>query len=234
MGKDKLRKFRENETFKNVIEPRFEDAFQKDHPLKGNWNSQIFNNQNPIVLELGCGKGEYSVGLAKTFSEKNYIGIDIKGARIWRGAKTAIEIGLTNVVFLRTRIEFIESYFEPDEVSEIWITFPDPQKEFHRRKKRLTSAKFLNRYRTFLKKNGVVHLKTDSDLLYNYTLETLVYNGSLVNVSTNDLYSSEHQNLTLGIKTHYEELYLKKNKKINYLQFQLNKTDDYVETPGNQ
>lgn len=231
MGKDKLRKFNENETFKNVIQPSLEEVLRKDYTLKGKWKSEIFNNENPLVIELGCGKGEYSVGLASKYTEKNFIGIDIKGARIWRGAKTSLNEGIDNVVFLRTRIEFINSFFTKDEVSEIWITFPDPQKEFHRRRKRLTSPIFLNYYKQFLRNDGIVHLKTDSDILYNYTLDIIKHNNIELVFHTSDLYHSSLQNLTHGIKTFYEAKYLAVGKNINYIQFRLQNDCIYEDLP---
>src|SRR6056297_2021303 len=165
------------ETFERVFQPRFDDVFRKDHLLKGRWSAEVFGNDRPIVLELGCGKGEYTIGLAEADPDRNYIGVDIKGARIWKGAKIAHEKELVNVAFLRTRIEFIESFFSPGEVEEIWITFPDPQLKRRRNKKRLTGSLFLNKYRNFLRDHGLVHLKTDSDLLYAYTRELLIFNG---------------------------------------------------------
>ena len=167
MGKNKLKKFAEMEVLGHVIQPPFDDIFKKDHPLKGKWNPEIFENNNPIVLELGCGKGEYSVGMARAFPNKNFIGVDIKGARMWKGATESHEKGIRNVAFLRTRIELIESFFDKDEVSEIWITFPDPQLKNARAKKRLPGPVFLNKYRSFLVNNGIIHLKTDNDILYN-------------------------------------------------------------------
>src|SRR4030042_687760 len=161
-------------TFPNVIQPAFEEAFRTDYPLKGKWNREFFKNQHPLVLELGCGKGDYTLGLASLFPEINFIGVDIKGARIWKGAKTALLESIPNVGFLRIRIEFIDSFFAPGEVDEIWLTFPDPQLE--KKRKRLTAPKFLNEYRMFLKNNGVIHLKTDNKVLYNYTLDTVRYN----------------------------------------------------------
>lgn len=186
MGKDKLRKFRENETFSCLIQPRTEEVFGKDHPLKGHWGEKMFGNDHPIVVELGCGKGEYTVDLALRNPGCNYIGVDIKGARLWKGAKYATENSLPNVAFLRTRIEFIESLFAPEEVSEIWITFADPQ--IGREKKRLTSPLFLSRYRNFLKRGGIVHLKTDSRYLHEYTRAIAEQNGLEILACTSDLY----------------------------------------------
>ena len=162
-GKDKLRKFRENETFENLLQPTTAEVFQKDHPMKGNWGEKMFGNNNPIILELGCGKGEYTIALAEKFPQNNYIGVDIKGARLWKGAKYATEKSLKNVAFLRTRIEFIDSIFAQGEVSEIWLTFSDPQP--NKPRKRLSSPLFLERYSHILKEDGIIHLKTDSQLL---------------------------------------------------------------------
>ena len=186
MGKDKLRKFKENETFTCLVQPRTDEVFGKDHPLKGHWGEKMFGNDRPIVVELGCGKGEYTIDLALRNPGCNYIGVDIKGARLWKGAKYATEHSLRNVAFLRTRIEFIESLFAPEEVSEIWITFADPQ--IGREKKRLTSPLFLSRYRNFLKKGGIVHLKTDSRYLHEYTRAIAEQNGLEILACTSDLY----------------------------------------------
>lgn len=186
MGKDKLRKFKENETFSCLVQPRTDEVFGKDHPLKGHWGEKMFGNDRPIVVELGCGKGEYTIDLALRNPGCNYIGVDIKGARLWKGAKYATEHSLPNVAFLRTRIEFIESLFAPEEVSEIWITFADPQ--IGREKKRLTSPLFLFRYRNFLKKRGIVHLKTDSRYLHEYTRAIAEQNGLEILACTADLY----------------------------------------------
>ncbi|HPV56712.1 MAG TPA: tRNA (guanosine(46)-N7)-methyltransferase TrmB, partial [Tenuifilaceae bacterium] len=177
MAKNKLRRFAENETFENLFQPTMSDVMNGDFHLKGKWRSDYFKNSNPIVLELGCGKGEYSVGLAKMFPEKNFIGADIKGARLWRGAKTAVEEKMSNVAFIRTRIEHIASFFAPEEVDEIWVTFPDPQPREKKSKKRLTSSRFLNHYAKFLKPNGIVHLKTDSQALHAYTKAVIEYNN---------------------------------------------------------
>ena len=222
MGKNKLARWTEFGSYNNVIQPQIEDVAGKDHPIKGRWNSELFKNTNPIVLELGCGKGEYSVGLAEKFPDKNFIGIDIKGARMWRGAKTASEQHLPNVAFLRTRIEFINSFFSPDEVDEIWITFPDPHPGVRNSNKRLTSPWFLNLYRLFLKDKGLIHLKTDNKELYEFTMRTLAYNNLETIFSTIDLYSEQSDNI-LSIKTHYEKIFLTAGMKINYLSFRLEK-----------
>lgn len=218
-SKNKLKRFRENETFGNVFQPTREEIVDEVFPLKGNWNKEVFKNNNPIVLELGCGKGEYSVGLAARYPEKNFIGIDIKGARFWRGAKTAVENGLNNVAFLRTQIELIENVFAEHEVSEIWITFPDPQPQKSRIKKRLTNPRFLEKYDKITTEKGIFHLKTDNDMLYAYTLEVLNENNYPIVVQTEDLYNSEFVNEVLSIKTYYEKKYLAVNKNINYVQW---------------
>lgn len=223
MGKDKLARWAEMKSFNNVIEPPTEEVFAKDFPLKGNWNEAIFKNENPVILELGCGKGEYTVGLATRFPINNYIGIDIKGARMWRGSKTAHENKIHNAAFLRTRIEFINSFFSKDEVDEIWITFPDPHPRRRNAGKRLTSPSFLNSYRPFLKDHGIVHLKTDNKDLYNYTFEVIKHNDLEIVVSTDDLYSGEINNDIHSIKTHYERIFLKQGIKICYLAFRLEK-----------
>lgn len=223
MGKDKLARWAELGTFTNVIQPEKETGLGIDHPIKGKWKSEIFRNQNPVILELGCGKGEYTVGLSKRFPEKNYIGIDIKGARMWRGAKTAHEGNLHNAAFLRTRIEFINSFFAKDEVDEIWITFPDPHPGKRNSNKRLTCPWFLNIYRNFLINNGTIHLKTDNKDLYNYTRNLAERNKLHINFATSDLNTDKAGDDILSIRTHYENLFLKEKMKINYLSFRLEK-----------
>ena len=168
-SKNKLKRFKENETFSNVIQPTREEVLNNTLRLKGNWNRDFFKNENPIVLELGCGKGEYSVNLAVMFPEKNFLGIDIKGARFWRGAKTALAEKINNVGFLRTQIELVDFIFDENEIDEIWITFPDPQIKYKRTKHRMTNPDFLNKYKKILKPNGMVHLKTDSEYMLGYT-----------------------------------------------------------------
>lgn len=221
-AKNKLQRFAENETFPNVIQPEFSEVFRKDFRLKHNWASSFWKNTNPLVLELGCGKGEYTVSLAERNQSKNYIGIDIKGARFWRGAKSALEKGLANVAFVRTRIEFLDSFFGANEVDEIWITFPDPQLSERRAKKRLTSSRFLNMYAGMLKPNAVVNLKTDSKELFDYTKTLLEGNHQEILIATDDLYNSQYCNETLSIKTHYESYYLSQGKPITYIQFRIN------------
>ncbi len=226
MGKNKLNRWAEMESWGFVLQPGFDEIFGKDYRLKGRWKSDFFRNENPLVLELGCGKGEYTTGLAMRFPEKNFIGIDIKGARMWRGAKTTFEHGLKNVAFLRTRIEFIRSFFGPAEVDEIWITFPDPQMKRRREKKRLTCPLFLNTYRTFLSSGGIVHLKTDNRQLYEYTLKVLAYNNLKVRVATDNLYESDAGDEIRSIRTHYEKIFLQKGIPITYIQFELNNEPD--------
>jgi tRNA (guanine-N7-)-methyltransferase len=222
VGKNKLARWTELGSYDNVIQPEIEDVSGKDHPIKGRWNQYLFKNGNPITLELGCGKGEYTVGLANNFPHDNFIGIDIKGARMWRGAKTANEQKLPNVAFLRTRIEFINSFFSTDEVDEIWITFPDPHLGGRNSNKRLTSPWFLNSYRLFLKDKGLIHLKTDNKELYDFTCKVLSHNNVETIISTDDLYTEKIDNI-LSIRTHYEKIFLDAGLKINYLSFRLDK-----------
>jgi len=221
-SKNKLRRFKENETFKNVIQPEREDLDKKRFSKKGKW-SEHFTNDNPIVLELGCGKGEYTVGLARRNPNKNYIGIDIKGARFWRGAKTALEENLENVAFVRTQIELIDLIFDKSEISEIWITFPDPQIKYKRTKHRMTNKNFLDRYKRILKPKGLIHLKTDSEFMHGYTLGLLHGLGLDVIYANHNVYKNEGSpDEVLKIQTFYENQYLEKGKPITYIQFRLN------------
>ncbi len=213
MGKDKLRRFAEIEEFSNVFQ------LDEGKPLKGNWSKEFFKNNNHVVLELACGKGEYTVNLAQLFPDKNFIGVDYKGNRIWRGAKTALEEGVNNVGFLRIQIEDLIDYFATGEVDEIWITFPDPQPQLSREKKRLTSPRFLDQYHQILKPGGFVNLKTDNDDFYAYTAEKVAELGLKLHISTEDLYNSAFADEVLSIKTYYEKKYLAHNKNINYLKF---------------
>lgn len=213
MGKDKLRRFAEIDTFSNVLQ------LDAGKPYSGQWGTSFFKNTNPVVLELACGKGEYTVNLATMFPDKNFIGIDYKGNRIWRGAKTALEDGVKNVGFLRIQIETLVDYFGPGEVDEIWITFPDPQPQISRERKRLTSSRFLDMYKPLLKPGGFVNLKTDNDGLHAYTVEKIAETGLNLHIKTEDLYHSEFADEVLCIKTYYEKKYLKHNKNINYLKF---------------
>jgi len=249
MGHDKLRKFRENETFSCLIQPSAEEILDRsdpqskslkliDHPIKGNWNSKVFAKPQPIILELGCGKGEYTIDLALRNPDCNYIGVDIKGARLWKGAKYATEHNLPNVAFLRTRIEFIEAFFEKDEVSEIWLTFSDPQMKSENC--RLTSPGFLERYRSFLKPNGIINLKTDSIFLYQYTLAAIKASNLKLLASTSDLYNTPKEDLTTSseiaensidalyeVQTFYEKMFLKQGFKICYLAFTIDHDGAY-------
>lgn len=267
MGKDKLRKFRENETFSCLLQPSAADVLAvvkvddaagddttghdgellkkdgtlKDHPIKGHWASDFFKNGNPIVVELGCGKGEYTIDLALRNPSINYIGVDIKGARLWKGAKYAEEHHLSNVAFLRTRIEFIEALFGRDEVSEVWITFADPQ--IGREKKRLTSPLFLERYRSFLKPGGIVHLKTDSRYLHEYSRAVAEQNGLKILACATDIYGADRQRLLesplasvsgadavkalFEVQTFYEKQYLARGIDITYLAFTIDHEGSY-------
>lgn len=221
-SKNKLKKFRENETFSNVVQPERAEILSGNFALKGNWNKEFFHNDHPLVLELGCGKGEYSVALAKQSPQKNFIGIDIKGARFWRGAKTSTQESIPNVGFLRTQIELIENLFAPGEVDEIWITFPDPQIKYKRTKHRLTNAEFLNRYQKILKPGGIIHLKTDSEFMHGYTLGLLHGLGHEVLYANHNIYRNEGAPAEVtGIQTHYESLYLEHNKPITYIRFKI-------------
>ena len=221
MGKDKLKRFAENKTFACFVEPEFEQMFRTEHPLKGNWHKDFFHNDNPIVLELGCGKGEYTVALAERNPDKNFIGVDIKGARMWRGAKTATERGMTNVGFLRARIEFIASLFAAGEIAELWITFPDPQLKTRRAKKRLTSPIFLEYYAKLLAEDGWINLKTDSQHLYNYTQAVISEFDLPCEVANNDIYGSGYADEVLSVKTAYETVYLQRGLPITYTRFSL-------------
>jgi len=221
-SKNKLKRFKENETFTNVFQPSRDELVNKKFHLKGHWNANVFKNNKPLVLELGCGKGEYSVSLAIKNIDKNYIGIDIKGARFWRGAKTAIDDNISNVAFLRTQIELIEYAFAENEVDEIWITFPDPQIKYKRTKHRLTNSEFLKRYKKILKKDGVINLKTDSEFMHGYTLGLLHGEGHEVLYSNHDVYNQEGSpEEVTGIQTFYESQYLERNKSITYIRFKI-------------
>jgi len=209
------------ESLERVYQPPLEDVFEKDFHLKGKWCRDVFGNDHPLILELGCGKGEYTVGLARSYPEQNFMGLDIKGARIWTGAKAANDEALANVAFLRTRIEFINSFFSRDEVDEIWITFPDPQEKRRRLKKRLPGAHLLNNYRAFLKDGGLVHLKTDKQQLYLDTLELIRFNELEVERSSVDVYSEAWDDEIVRIQTYYEKRFLAEGTKINYICFRL-------------
>lgn len=223
MGKGKLAKFAEMETFENVFQYPHSVIEQVPFEMKGHWRDQYFKNNHPIVLELGCGKGEYTVGLAKLFPHINFIGVDIKGVRMWTGAKQAIEQGLANVAFLRTNIELIDRFFGQDEVQEIWLTFSDPQMKNVR--KRLTSTYFMNRYRCFLVDGGLIHLKTDSNFLFTYTHAMVDKNQLPIVQSTEDLYHTtdmdEATKQILSIQTYYESMWIARGLNIKYLKFKL-------------
>ena len=253
MGHGKLKKFAENETFRCLLQPAAEDVLVKgsrelvlnDHPIKGNWGREMFGNSNPIVLELGCGGGEYTIALAQRHPEINYIGVDIKGARLWKGAKYATENALPNVAFLRTRIEFITAFFGPSEVSEIWLTFSDPQLSGSQNS-RLSSPMFLNRYRSFMVPGGIVHLKTDSRFLYEYTMAVVRANGLDILAFSTDVYGSQcpsgplvcHSGLdpesltandeVTGVQTFYEKMFLQMGLPITYMAFVIDHQGDYV------
>jgi tRNA (guanine-N7-)-methyltransferase len=228
MGKNKLQKFSDMNTFPNV----FQYPFAKLHesggfPLKGLWNESYFTNNNPVIVELGCGRGEYTVGLGRLFPDKNFIGIDIKGARMWTGAKEALEKEMKNVAFLRTDIEFVADFFDRGEVSEIWLTFPDPQMK--KVNKRLTGTRFMKVYSQILADNGTVHLKTDSHFMFTYTKEMITANGFKTNVCTEDLYGEGLADKILDIKTYYEQQWLDRGLKIKYIQFLLSQRNGFIE-----
>ena len=222
-SKNKLKRFIENERFHNVIQPSRDELINHSFKFLGKWDELVFKNTNPIVLELGCGKGEYTVNLAKLNPKKNYIGIDIKGARFWRGAKTALDENLENVCFIRTQIELLGYIFDKNEIDEIWLTFPDPQIKYQRRKHRLTNPDFLSIYNSVLKLNGIVHLKTDSEFLHGYTLGLLQGMSITPIFSNHDIYKNLNApDEVVKIQTHYESIYLKEAKKISYLSFRFN------------
>ena len=221
-SKNKLKRFRENETFDNVFQPSREEVVGDLFALKGRWNSAFFNNDNPIILELGCGKGEYSVGLAERYPDRNFVGIDIKGARFWRGAKTAAETSMHNVAFVRTQIELIDHIFGEQEVDEIWITFPDPQIKYKRTKHRMTNSEFLQLYKKILKPEGIMNLKTDSEFMHGYTLGLLHGEGHEVLYANHNVYKNEGSpSEVTEIQTFYEKQYLEINKSITYIRFKI-------------
>ena len=249
MGHGKLKKFAENETFRCLLQPDAASVLAKpegsrelvlrDHPIKGNWNRDMFAKPQPIVLELGCGKGDYTIALARRHPEMNFIGVDIKGARLWKGAKEATEESMGNVAFLRTRIEFIDAFFGPDEVSEIWLTFSDPQLRGSENA-RLTSPLFLRRYSHFLKPDGIVHLKTDSRFLYEYTMSVIrandlevlasgvdIYNGPLV-IPSEAEESLRDMDAVFEVQTFYETMFLKMGLPITYLAFRLGERKEFA------
>ncbi|MCR4914138.1 MAG: tRNA (guanosine(46)-N7)-methyltransferase TrmB [Prevotella sp.] len=227
MSKGKLAKFADMETYKNVFQYPYSVVSDVPFPMRGLWHEQYFLNQNPITLELGCGKGEYAVELARQNVGRNYIGVDIKGARMWTGATLALRDGLTNVAFLRTNIEIIDRFFAEDEVQEIWLTFSDPQMKNPR--KRLTSTWFLERYRRFLCDGGTIHLKTDSNFLFTYTRLLVEKNGLPLEACTEDLYASESDTQLTEIQTYYEQMWLSRGLNIRYLRFRLPREGQLVE-----
>lgn len=220
MAKNKLAKFAEMEHLPNVFQPQHTEIFRTDYTLKGKWQQEVFHNDHPLILEIGCGKGEYTVELGKLYPEKNFIGLDIKGARMWKGAKAAFEANMPNVIFIRMYAEMLESIFAAGEISEIWITFPDPQ--MAKVKKRLTGTRFLTLYQKILANNALIHLKTDSPFLYAYTSELIKANHLNEFVNTEDLYGCGLEDKILGIKTFYEKQWLSRGKKIKYIRFALN------------
>ena len=227
MGKDKLRKWKENQTFDHVFEPDLQSAVKgEDQSMKGKW-AEIFKNDNPITLELGCGKGEYTIGLARKYPNKNFVGVDIKGHRFWRGAKTAHEESLPNVAFLRTRLEFIERYFVKDEVSELWITFSDPQPKDKKGTKRITSPIYIESYKNILKPGSLINVKSDSVLLYELSKEGYLEKGYNILLDSQDVYGDlvnrveEDLSDALKIKTYYERRWLSEGKKIHFLQLKV-------------
>lgn len=240
MGHGKLRKFAENETFACLVQPSTQEVLGVDHPLKGHWAADFFHNDNPIVLELGCGKGEYTIDLARRNPSINYIGVDIKGARLWKGAKQATQEQMGNVGFLRTRIEFISSLFAPGEISGVWITFADPQ--IGRENKRLTSPRFLDRYRGFMKEGGIINLKTDSRYLHEYSRAIAEHNDLKILAATTDLYntapaalqahlSAEEVSSLFEVQTFYERHFLAQGYPITYLSFVIDHEGAY-ESPS--
>jgi tRNA (guanine-N7-)-methyltransferase len=227
VGKGKLLKFKELETFEHVVQVTYGNLKQSDFYLKGKWSSSFFKNNNPIILELGCGKGEYTVELAEKFPDKNFIGVDIKGARIWKGAKLSHQKGFKNVGFIRTNIEIITQFFAAGEVNEIWLTFPDPQMK--KTNKRLTSTNFLSKYVKFLSTDGIIHLKTDSNFQYEYTKTLVEKNNFEILEKTNNVYQSKLLNEILNIKTFYEKQWLDRGITIKYLAFKINKSEPFYE-----
>ncbi len=227
MGKNKLQKFSDMEEFPHVFQYSFSDLQQQPFELKGKWNEKFFRNNNPIILELGCGKGEYTVSLAKLYPDKNFIGVDIKGARMWTGASQSQQEDLSNVAFLRTHIEMIHYFFAENEIKEIWLTFPDPQMKKVR--KRLTATNFMNLYQQILKPNGIIHLKTDSNFMFTYTCEMVKANSFKVLFCNDDLYHSGLNDPILSIQTFYEQQWISRGLTIKYIKFELPQNKDLIE-----
>ena len=227
MSKGKLQKFADMARYPHVFEYPYSVADNVPFDMKGRWGESFFGNDRPIVLELGCGRGEYTVGLGRLFPEKNFIGVDIKGARMWSGATESLQAGMKNVAFLRTNIEIIDRFFAPGEVSELWLTFSDPQMK--KATKRLTSTYFLERYRRFLTDGGLIHVKTDSNFLFTYTRCLLEANRLPAEVITDDLYHSGQADEILGIRTYYEQQWLARGISIKYIRFRLPREGSLVE-----
>ena len=221
-SKNKLKRFKENETFENVFQPTREEVVNGDFSLKGKWNSDFFKNDHPIIVELGCGKGEYTIGLAEKNPNINYIGIDVKGARFWRGAKTAVDSRMKNTAFVRTQIELLDFIFDDCEITEFWITFPDPQIKYKRTKHRMTNSEFLQLYKKILVPDGCVNLKTDSEFMHGYTLGLLHGQGHEVLYANHNVYKNEGSpSEVTDIQTFYEKQYLEVNKAITYIRFKI-------------
>lgn len=227
MGKNKLEKFADMASYPHVFEYPYSAVDNVPFEMKGNWHKEFFKNDNPIVLELGCGRGEYTVGLGRMFPDINFIGVDIKGARMWTGATESLESGMQNVAFLRTNIEIIDRFFAPDEVAEVWLTFSDPQMK--KATKRLTSTYFMERYRKFLIDGGIIHVKTDSNFMFTYTKYMIEKNQLPVDVMTEDLYHSGMTDEILGIRTYYEQQWLDRGLNIKYIKFHLPQSGELQE-----